>query len=573
MSRIIATGKQSFLNLRENNCFYVDKTKFIRDWWNGLDDVTLITRPRRFGKTLMLDTVNTFFSLEFAGRSDLFQGLEVWSDKKIQNLQGKIHVIFLSFARFNDSSYEGIVSRIKAALASIYGLFTPLIDQEAIPEAEKTLFTSVNEFMSDEKAKDSLHYLCKFITIQYNIKPIILLDEYDTPLQAAWQNKYWEELANFMRGFFNATFKDNQWLERGLITGISRVAKESIFSDMNNLKVVSITSNLYSDCFGFTEKEVYAAMDEYGMKNKAEVKCWYDGFTFGNQHEIYNPWSIINFLATKELDTYWADTSSNRLVSDILAHSDAGVKKQAETLLNGKSILVKLDEQIEFNNLYTKKGAIWSLLMAAGYLKPLSVNRLEKEYELDITNFETNLILQNKIYEWFDGLNSDDDDNFIKALLDNNLDLMNELMSEITEGTFSYFDTNRKIKNERTEAESFYHGFVLGLLINLKKRYGIISNHESGFGRYDICMYPKKDTDPGIVIEFKSISQSKEHNLKETCNNALKQIKERDYIKDLILHGVAKNNIYVYGFAFQGKKVLICGGAEEMLDCNSILNL
>ena len=571
MAEIITPGTQSFFKLRKNRYFYVDKTKFIKEWWNNGVDVTLIMRPRRFGKTLMLDTVKTFFSPEFAGQSDLFEDLDVWKDEKFRNLQGTIPVIFLSFARFNNTEYTGIISRIKAALASIYSLFTPLIDLNAIPRAERNLFTSVDDSMTDERAQDSLHYLCKFLTIQHNVKPIILLDEYDTPLQNAWLNGYWDEIVAFMRGFFNATFKDNPWIERGLITGITRVAKESIFSDLNNLEVVSATTNRYTDCFGFTEQEVFAAMDEYGLTEKAEVKKWYDGFIFGEQREIYNPWSIIKFLSTKELDTYWADTSSNALVSDLLAHSDAGVKKQAEILLNGKSIVTKLDEQIVFSQLYNDDGAIWSLLMSSGYVKPLEVDRMTKQYKLKLTNLEAMIILENKISEWFRSLSTNDDNNFIQALLEDDLDVMNNLMTEIAEGSFSYFDIKETMKSDRRDTESFYHGFVLGLLINLKNRYNIVSNRESGFGRYDICMYPKDPVDHGIVIEFKSIKSKNEKNLSDTCANALKQIKEKDYINDLIVHNVAKRNIYVYGFAFQGKKVLICGGAEEKLDWYSIL--
>ena len=311
-------------------------------------------------------------------------------------------------------------------------------------------------------------------------------------------------------------------------------------------------------------------MNDYGLTEKDEVKKWYDGFIFGDQHNIYNPWSIIGYLSNKLFDTYWADTSTNSLVSDLLAHSDASIKKDIEILLGGKSILTKLDEQIIFTQLYNKKGALWSLLLAAGYLKPVAVNRKTKEYLLEITNLETKLILENKISEWFNELNSND--GFLKALLNDDLEMMNELMTEIAESNFSYFDTQSKIKNDRKEAESFYHGFVLGLLINFKGRYNIISNRESGFGRYDICMYPLRHNDHGIIIEFKSIMLNQEKDLNEACRNALRQINEKDYIKDLLNQNISRKNIYIYGFAFQGKKVKIYGGAEEKLDWSAILN-
>ena len=374
MPRKITTGEQYFLTLRQNNLFYIDKSKFIKEWWLGLDRVTLITRPRRFGKTLMLDTVKTFFSPKFADRPDLFAGLEIWKDEEFRNLQGKIPVISLSFSRINDNNYDDIIARIKTALADIYGLFSPLIDINAIPDAEKEIFTSVRKYMTDDTAKDSLHYLCKYLTLQHNIKPIILLDEYDTPLQEAWFHGFWDKLVNFMRGFFNATFKDNPWLERGLITGITRVAKESIFSDMNNLKVVSVTSDLYADCFGFTEQEVFTAMDEYGLTNKEEVKQWYDGFIFGNKREIYNPWSIIGYLSEKRIATYWGNTSSNSLVGELIAKANVKVKDEFTQLLKGESIVTKLDEEIVFSQLLSKKKELFgACLWLQAMLSPLNL--------------------------------------------------------------------------------------------------------------------------------------------------------------------------------------------------------
>ena len=560
----IAAGIQNFSELIQNNCFYVDKTKFIKDWWIRRDDVTLITRPRRFGKTLMLDTVRTFFSPEFANRSDLFEGLEIWKDEQFRNLQGKIPVIFLSFARINDDTYEGVIYRIKAALASIYDSFTPYIDLNAISESGKGLFTSVHQSMTDYAAKDSLHYLCKFIKTQHNIKPIILLDEYDTPLQAAWLNNYWDKLTNFMRGFFNATFKDNQWIERGIISGITRIAKESIFSDLNNLEVVTVTSDLYSDCFGFTEEEVFKAMDTYGLTNKEKVKQWYNGFIFGDQKEIYNPLSIIEYLSKRKFAPYWANTSSNSIVAKLILHARLSVKEELKYLLEGKSIQVKMDEQIVFSQLYSMEGAIWSLLMAAGYLKPLSANLETEEYELTITNHEVYLIFKKLISAWFstDYVNTNI---FRQYLLDDDLEGMNSTLSDIAKFTFSYYDLSKK------QAECFYHAFVLGLTIDLAGRFEILSNRQSGYGRYDICLCPKNPDDHGIVIEFKSINTKNEKNLKKTCDNALKQIKDKGYITDLIAHNVPKNNIYVYGFAFQGKNVLICGGGVEEVDQMNIL--
>ena len=263
MPPLIALGKQNFVMIREDNYFYIDKTKFIRDWWNGGDDVTLITRPRRFGKTLTLDTVNTFFSPEFLGRSDLFEGLEIFEDEQFRNIQGTIPVIFISFANIKEPNYKQTVALIKDIISKAYRYFIKRLDPRKLTDWEKDLFAAMTNKMTDVELKMSLNNLAECLTYYYKNKPIILLDEYDTPLQEAWLKKFWEPLVDFLRGFFNATFKTNRYLGRALITGITRVSKESIFSDMNNLEVVTTTSDFYTDCFGFTEQEVFTAMDEY----------------------------------------------------------------------------------------------------------------------------------------------------------------------------------------------------------------------------------------------------------------------------------------------------------------------
>ena len=558
MSRIISTGEQYFCTLRQHNLFYIDKTKFIKDWWNGFDYVTLITRPRRFGKTLMLDTIKTFFSQEFANRSDLFEGLEIWKDEKFRNLQGTIPVISLSFSRFNNNDYANMISRIKSALASIYDSFTRFIDLNAMSEIGKKIFNAVSDSMSDGTAQDSLHYLCKFITMQYNIKPIILLDEYDTPLQEAWLNGYWKEMTSFMRGFFNATFKDNPWLERGLITGITRVAKESIFSDMNNIEVVSCTSDMYADCFGFTEQEVFSAMDEYCLTDKPKVKYWYDGFNFGKTKEIYNPWSIINYLKKKEFVSYWANSSSNKLISDLIVNADEDIKEEISKLLQGDFISTKMDEEIVFTQL-DDTGALWSLLMATGYLKPIKFNLETKDYELTLTNHEVHEVFDTLITNWFKkSINFKR--KFLEALLSDDLACMNTNLKEVTKTAFSFFDSSGN------EPERFYHGFVLGLIVDLKEHYIIKSNRESGDGRYDVMMIPRHTNLHSIIIEFKTADTKDENNLEKTCHSAIKQIRDKNYIADLLYNNITADNIYIYGIAFQKKNVLICGGLESKID-------
>ncbi len=553
MPRVIPTGEQVFATLREDNLFYIDKTRFIQDWWERKDRVTLITRPRRFGKTLMLDTVETFFSPQFKGRSDLFEGLEIWNNEKFRKLQGKIPVIFISFSGADCSNYDEMNSEIKNILVDIYNSFRPVLNFELFYDIEKQQFASVRSDMSDATARRAVHALSQYLARQFGELPIVLLDEYDAPLQAAWIHGYWDKAVDFLRGLFNLTFKANKSLGRGLMTGVTRVSKESLFSGVNNLKVVTVTSKIYSTCFGFTENEVFLAMDEYGLKEKDKVKRWYDGFIFGDIKDIYNPWSIIGYLSEHSFETYWAQTSSNALVGQLIANSSVKIKEEAKNLLQGKSITVNFDEQIVFSQLNKKSGAIWSLLMAAGYVKPLRFNREIGEYEIALTNFEVQMLIDTIISEWFNNDNADGEE-FRKALLKNDIETMNKTMADIAENTFSFFDTGKN------EPERFYHAFVLGMIVDFRGRYEIVSNRESGLGCCDVMLIPLRDGDHGIVIEFKTRDTKKEKYLKTTCNNALKQIKKMRYSSTLQSRGIAKEDIYLYGFGFDGKEVMIAGG-------------
>ena len=394
----------------------------------------------------------------------------------------------------------------------------------------------------------------------YGKKVIIILDEYDTPMQEAYMNGYWDELVALTRSLFNSTFKTNPYLERGIMTGITRVSKESIFSDLNNLKVVTTTSREYATSFGFTEKEVFDALDEVNMSNeKAAVKEWYDGFTFGDVKDIYNPWSIINYLQTGKIDSYWTDSSSNGIVNKLIKTGTPDVKEAMAVLISGGVIEKKIDEQIVFDQLDKNEDAIWSLLLASGYLCIESykeVGRLKRKiYGLKLTNLEVERMFEVMIEQWF-GKEKFNYNGFVKSLLNGDIESMNEYMNRVTRGVISYFDTGKTPSDE--EPERFYHGLVLGLMVDQVDNYILNSNRESGFGRYDIMLEPidkNNEKYPGIVIEFKVFNQKKEDTLEETVENALRQIKEKDYDAELIKRGVKEENIYHYGFAFKGKEV------------------
>ena len=565
MKKAISIGIQGFSDLREQDCFFVDKTNFIKEWWGKRDVVTLITRPRRFGKTLNMSMLDCFFSNKYANRADLFEGLSIWQDETYRKLQGTYPVIFLSFAAVKAGNLEDAKTQIKQEITRLYWENRNLMKEDIFGEDERELYYRTTVKMDDVTAQDSLRNLSVWMERYYGKKVIILLDEYDTPMQEAYVQGYWDEFTSFVRSLFNASFKTNPYLERAIMTGITRVSKESIFSDLNNLRVVTTTSNLYADCFGFTEEEVFAALDEYGMSDKKdEVKQWYDGFTFGEHRDIYNPWSITNYLDEHRLYPYWASTSSNGLVSRLIRTASADVKEKMEDLLRGQAITVNFDEQIVYNQLDDNEEVIWSLLLASGYLKVQNIDyrgiTLEPWYTLDITNIETLSMFMTMFRGWFKNKDANYND-FVKALLKGSLKEMNIYMNDVALATFSSFDTGKK-PSEKGQPERFYHGFVLGLLVELRDRYQIRSNRESGYGRYDVMLTPVTEVDDAIVIEFKVHEPDEEKSLQDTVRTALDQIKEKNYDAELLLQGIPADRIRHYGFAFEGKKVLI--GQDEI---------
>ena len=568
-------GYQNFAEVRTEQIFYIDKTGFISDWWEYADKVTLITRPRRFGKTLNLSMVECFFSNKYAGRSDLFEGLSVWEEKnsagehKYRQLQGTFPVIFLSFAPVKTGNIDEMKMVIKQIIADKYSEYRDIMESELFNDNDREAFASVNRNMGDVTAYMAINSLCIYLQRYYGKDVIVLLDEYDTPMQEAWLAGNWDETVDFFRNFFNHTFKTNEYLLRGLITGITRISKESIFSDLNNLEVVTTTSDKYTVSFGFTEEEVFRALDDAGLGEKKQgVKKWYDGFTFGTHTDIYNPWSVVSFIGKKgRYEPYWSNTSGNGLVNSLIQQGNTEIKTTMEDLLSGKPLRAEIDEQIVFNQLSGSANAVWSLLLATGYLKILRTEPEECDDEteaednvwhtLAITNLEVKKMFRKMINNWFRGAAETTYNNFIKALLINDVDAMNEFMNEVAFQSFSSFDTATST-SPKDDPERFYHGFVLGLMVELDGRYVITSNRESGFGRYDIMLTPvNRERDNAYIIEFKVHKPKREQDLEETVKKALMQIEEKQYAAQLISDGITPDKIKKYGFAFQGKTCLI----------------
>jgi hypothetical protein len=511
-----------------------------------------------------MSMLNCFFSNKYAGREELFEGLRIWEDLPMREQQGQWPVIFLSFADIKATTFSDAKASLHQLLTKLYNDYYRMMQDDRFTVQDRAMFEAVGMHMDAAVAARSLQNLCGWMERFYGKKVLIILDEYDTPLQEAYIYGFWDELAAYTRALFNSTFKTNPSLERGIMTGITRVSKESVFSDMNNLDVVTTTSEKYATAFGFTEEEVFASLEQqgFGEEDKREIKNWYDGFTFGSVTDIYNPWSVTNFLDKGVFDTWWANTSSNGLIGKLLRRSGPEIKSRFEDLMKGGEVTVPVDEQIIYNQLDTNPDAAWSLLLATGYLKIVHA-MTEKEasdlgserlYTLALTNHEVRRMFSKMILDWFregGGMSR-----FAAALLRGEEECVEDYLRDIMRTSMSAFDGGTNPSRKRPE--NFYHGLVLGLLAENSRDYIVRSNRESGYGRYDVVMEPKDIRKPAVILEFKVFNARRgEKSLEDTVDNALKQIEEKCYEEDLLARGIPRDHILKYGFAFRGKECRI----------------
>ena len=547
----IGIGESDFKGLRIRNNYYIDKTMYIKNIIDNQSRVILVTRPRRFGKTLNMSMLKYYFDCTQKDNKELFEGLKILEQEdKYTSKLGYYPVIYLTLKDVQDTTYENMILYLKTAILDMYQEHIYLLKSDKIYEFEKERIKEILFGREDEVTlKNSIKELSKYLSRHYEKSCILLIDEYDVPLQNAYVEGYYDEAVKFFKTFYGTTFKDNPYLEKTVLTGVSRVAKESIFSGANNFDVYTVLDNEFADDFGITEEEMDKIIQDFDVQDeKKEIKKWYDGYTIGNVEGIYNPWSIINYLNRKELMPYWVNTSSNDLIKLVLKNSSK-IKEKIEKLLKDEEIEVPINLETVIVGIENNEDNIWGLMLGTGYLKVTEVvNLAEHIYKVKLPNYEIKLLFQQIITEWFrNKVIGNDLKSILKDLVTLNLKEYEKKFVVLVREMFSYMDVG-----ENT-AENFYHAFVLGMLVGLKDTYYVNSNRESGYGRYDIMLEPKDKKGNSFIMEFKVLEDKEEKTIEDTIENAKKQIEEKGYEQNLKERGF--NNITKMVYAFKGKEV------------------
>ncbi len=551
VSNGIGIGESDFKSLRLKNYYYIDKTMYIKDIIDNSSKVVLVTRPRRFGKTLNMSMLKYYFDCRQKDNRELFNGLKILEqEEKYTSKLGAYPVIYMTLKDVTETTYEKMLLDMKTAVLGVYRECRYLLKSDKIYDDEKQLIEDILWCREDEVSlKNAIKELTRMLYEHYEKPVILLLDEYDVPLQNAYVEGFYDEAVKFFKTFYGVTFKDNPYLEKTVITGVSRVAKESIFSGANNFDVYTVLDNEFADDFGITEEEMEKVIEDFEVQDdKEEIKRWYDGYKIGNVEGIYNPWSIINYLNKKELMPYWVNTSSNDLIKLILKNSET-VKEKIERLLKGEAIEVKIDLETVIVGIENNEDNIWGLMLGTGYLKvEETVDVSEGIYKVKLPNYEIKLLFSQIIDDWFrNKVIGNDLKSILKDLVTLNLSEYEKKFRILVKEMFSYMDVG-----ENT-AENFYHAFVLGMLVGLKDSYYVNSNRESGIGRYDIMLEPKDKNGNSFIMEFKVMEDMEEKTIDETIENAKKQIEEKGYEQNLRERGFT--NITKMVYAFKGKEV------------------
>lgn len=562
---LIPIGVSDFKSIIDDNLFYIDKTLLIKELLDSGSKITLLPRPRRFGKTLNLSMLNYFFSNASPEYPLLFKDLAIaHAGSEYTAKMGTYPVVFISFKDVKCDTFRDCISKLKITLSGVFNSHAYLLKSAEIKEHEKVFFNSVlTENIDCVHLESSLTKLIELLTVYWKKKVVILIDEYDVPIQAGFMYNYYDKAVGFMRSFLTAALKDNPCVEKCMMTGILRVAKESIFSGLNNLDVCTLLSRKYQNYFGFTEEEVLFLFRKKGIEDKMEeVRTWYNGYTFGDV-TIYNPWSILNF-AEKHMDglrPYWVNTSDNAIVRQLLSQGSDELKMELEILVRGGILDKPINEDIVYREIESSAKSVWSFLLFSGYLKVVSCRQINKLLfaELKIPNLEVEYVYEQFIRNWFiESINEDKYDLMLKSMLSGDVDTFSRIFRTFVGSSFSYFDVSGK------NSEKVYHAFVLGLLVSLSNRYEFRSNRESGYGRYDVMLIPRPvhSGQPaplhGVILEFKKVDEETNETLETACAAALLQIHEKNYRQELHDRGIT--DILELGIAFAGKKVLVKKG-------------
>jgi len=562
-SKRLPIGTSDFRKLIEGGYYFIDKTPFISEVIDSSAEILLIPRPRRFGKTLNLSMLRYFFEkvdeAELERRKRLFEGLKIREYSGFSDFFARYPVVFLTFKDVKDNNFERAFYKIRSLIREEYERHGPIINKSEITAMEqKELERFLLEQAEQPLIENSLKILSGLLHRAYGVPPLMLVDEYDTPVNTAWVNGYYEEMIGFMRNLMSGAFKDNSYIYKGVITGVLRVARESIFSGLNNLDVRTILDEQFSDKFGFTSGEARKILEAYSMSERfEEVDEWYNGYRFGDR-TIFNPWSVINFVDKKKARPYWANTSSNDLLKELVREGGLSLREDIERLIRGGTIESDIDENIVFPEIKQSDKYIYSLLFFSGYLKCVEQKFEARRLRCDlaIPNEEVRFIYEDIILSWIEaGFENRKLKVMLKALVDGNIDLFSRLLNEFVITTLSYFDAKGR------NPEAVYQAFILGMLLNLSADYEISSNRELGYGRYDVMVLPRDMKGPAIIMEMKSITGFYEEEPEKAIRDALDQIEDRGYAKELEARGYGR--VLRLAVVSDGKKVWVQGNDEK----------